>query len=138
VAVERGEAKKTISIEIREKNAELKLLTGEMKRARNNEIAAAEIHARITLLNMFVVEQKLLERTVKEKFTKAQLHLPNGKKQVKALNVERGKPESSIMADIELPLKNFYVSSAAYHGGDFNGVCCQKLVENAKAVTDEL
>jgi hypothetical protein len=71
--MEREEAKKTISIEIREKNAELKLLTGEMKRVWNNEVAATEIHTRITFLNTFVMEQKLLEKKVKENYTKAQL-----------------------------------------------------------------
>jgi hypothetical protein len=138
IAKEREEAKKTISIEIREKNAELKLLKGELKRVRNNEIAAAEIHTRITLLNAFVTEQKVLEKRLKEKYAEAQLHLSNCKKQLEALKVERGKPESSIMADDELSLKNFNICSTSYHGGDFNGVCCRRLVENAKAVTDEL
>jgi hypothetical protein len=73
-----------LCIEIREKNAELKLLKGELKRARNNEIAAAEIHTRITLLNAFIMEQKSPEKMVKEKYTEAQLRLSNCKKQLEA------------------------------------------------------
>jgi hypothetical protein len=53
------------------------------------------------------MEQKLLEKRVKEKYAEAQLHLSNCKKQLEALKVERGKPESSIMADVEL-----YVSAS--------------------------
>jgi hypothetical protein len=45
---------------------------------------------------------------------------------------ERGKPEASIQAEIELHLENYKISRASYHGGDDNGVCCRRLVEHAK------
>jgi hypothetical protein len=77
------------------------------------------------------MEQKSLEKMVKEKHTEAQLCLSYCKKQLEALKVERGKPESSIMMDVELSLKNYLICSASYHGGDINGVCCHRLVENA-------
>jgi hypothetical protein len=30
------------------------------------------------------------------------------------------------------------ISRAAYHGGDFNGVCCRKIVGNSKAIADSV
>jgi hypothetical protein len=42
------------------------------------------------------------------------------------------------MAEVEQLLESFTVSNAAYHGGKFNGVCCQRLVANAKVISDGL
>ena len=39
---------------------------------------------------------------------------------------------------MEQLLESFTVSNAAYHGGKFNGVCCQRLVANAKVISDGL
>jgi hypothetical protein len=50
----------------------------------------------------------------------------------------RGKPETSIVADIEPILAKYHVSRAAYHGGDFNGVCCWRIVGLAKPICDEI
>ncbi len=54
------------------------------------------------------------------------------------MKAARGKPASSIVADLELTLAAFYVSRAAYHGGDFNGVCCRRIVQSAKPICDEI
>jgi hypothetical protein len=59
-------------------------------------------------------------------------------KKLEELKAARGKPESSIIANVELTLAKFLVSHAAYHGGDFNGVCCRRLVRNAKVITEEI
>jgi hypothetical protein len=59
-------------------------------------------------------------------------------KNIEALMIERGKPESLTAADIELTLKKYFISSAAYHAGDFNGVFCRWLVEHAQTITKEL
>ena len=64
---EKKEAKKTISIEVMEKNAKVKLLKGELKRAKENQVVTGTIQARLALLESFVKEQKVLDKTVKEK-----------------------------------------------------------------------
>jgi len=55
-------------------------------------------------------------------------------KNVENLQVQRGKPESSLIADIESLLEKYSIQREAYHGGDFNGVCCQRLVENTQNI----
>jgi hypothetical protein len=60
------------------------------------------------------------------------------KKVLDTYRTERGKPEASIVAEVELFLEMFKVSHAAYHGGDFNGVSCRRLVANAQPISDEL
>jgi len=49
-----------------------------------------------------------------------------------------GKPETSIVADLELTLANYHVSRAAYRGDNFNRVCCWRIVESAKPICDEV
>ncbi len=52
--------------------------------------------------------------------------------------MERSKPEASIMSEIEMLLDLYRISRGSYHGGDFNGVCCRKLVGNAQPITAEI
>jgi hypothetical protein len=59
-------------------------------------------------------------------------------KKIESYREERGKPEASIVAEIEEHLEKYHASRAAYHGGDFNGVSCRKIVSNAKKVCDEV
>ncbi len=72
---------------------------------------------------------------MKDAYKEAQNYYLTCKKQLEALKIEKGQPESSIMAEVELTLKKLIISSIAYHGGDFNGVCCQRLVKNAQEIT---
>jgi hypothetical protein len=53
------------------------------------------------------------------------------------MKVARGKPETSIVADIQLTLAKYHVSHAAYHGDDFNRVCRQRILGSAKPSCDE-
>lgn len=106
---EKEEAKKTISIEIMEKTAEVKLLKGELKRAKGNQVVTGTIQARLALLESFVKEQKVLDKTVKEKYKEAQENVSSAKKLLEALKIERGKPESSIMTEVELTLKKIHI-----------------------------
>jgi hypothetical protein len=52
--------------------------------------------------------------------------------------LERGKPEASTIAEIELYMESLKVSRAAYHGGDFNGVCCRRIVGNSEAIANNI
>jgi hypothetical protein len=49
-----------------------------------------------------------------------------------------GKPESSLLSDIELLLEKLNFQCESYHGGDFNGVCCQRIVGNTANKFKEL
>jgi hypothetical protein len=57
---------------------------------------------------------------------------------LKNLRIQLGKPEALIMAEVEQLLEGFKISSKAYHGSEFNGVCCRRLVANAKVFSDEI
>jgi hypothetical protein len=59
-------------------------------------------------------------------------------KKVATCREERGKPESSISADIEMVLEKYKASHAAYHGGDYNGVSCRRIVGNSSDLTREI
>ncbi len=60
------------------------------------------------------------------------------KKKLSDLKAERGKPEASIVAEVELYLETLKITRASYHGGDYNGVCCRRLVGNSKNISNEV
>jgi hypothetical protein len=97
-----------------------------------------EIHARITLLSAIIKEQVQMEERIKDSFKIVQGAYKECKKKVEEMKAARGKPETSIVADLELTLAKYHVSHAAYHGGVFNGVCCRRIVGSAKPICDEI
>jgi hypothetical protein len=107
-AREKEQTSKNLSIGVRGKNALVKSMKGELKQARGNPILQQDIQTSITIMESLVKEQKEVEKKVREAYKEAQNETEAGQ----------------IMAEVELTLKLFYISSAAYHGGDFNGVCC--------------
>ena len=60
------------------------------------------------------------------------------KKKIEIYRTERGKPEASIISELEDVLETFNASRAAYHGGDFNGVACRRIVGNAREICDRI
>jgi hypothetical protein len=52
-------------------------------------------------------------------------------KNLETYRQKHGKPDSSMIMDIELLLEKFAFQREAYHGGDFNGVCCRRIIGNA-------
>jgi hypothetical protein len=74
----------------------------------------------------------------KEKLKKCQQQLIDSKNALAAFKAERRISEASIGAEIELLLENYKISRASYHGGDYNGVCCRRLVENAKTIAEKV
>jgi len=72
-----------------------------------------------------------IEKNFQAEFKKAQETLKQRKKHLEELKTARGKAHSSITSDIELTLGKFCISRTSYHGGDFNGVCCRRLVQHA-------
>jgi len=135
---EKEVAKITVSVEIRQKKGEVKTLQRERKRKDIANDVKVELDARITLLQAIIKEQEGLEKRINDSFKDAQGLVKSSKKKIEDLKSARGKPESSISADLELTLANYTVSRAAYHGGEFNGVCCRRIVQSAKPICDEI
>ncbi len=134
---ERKEADSTITIDIRQKKAELKVLKSELRRDQNPE-SIQNLHTRIALLETFISEQTNAMKRLKDNVKNCQDQLSSWKKKMADYKMERGKPEASIVAEIEILLDQYRISRGSYHGGDFNGVCCRKLVGNAKPITAEI
>jgi len=85
-----------------------------------------------------LLKKQSIEKRIQETFKEAQETLKQSRKRLEELMTARGKPHSSIAADVELTLAKFLISRASYHGGDFNGVCCQRLVHGAKDIIQEI
>jgi hypothetical protein len=95
-----------------------------------------DLHHRLTLLVSFVAESKAKEKRIKDTYQGCQLALSECKKKLENYQPERGKPEASIVAEIEEHLEKFHALRAAYHGGDFNGVSCRRIVGIANEVSN--
>lgn len=135
---EKEEGDRTLNIEIREKNAEAKLLKTELRRKTLPDDRRQELHLRLRLIENAVGDHKEQLKVLKENIKKCQQSTASCKKLLETYRIERGKPEASIVSEIEMFLETFKVSRAAYHGGDFNGVSCRRLVANAHPISDEL
>jgi hypothetical protein len=61
-------------------------------------------------------------------------HCDLRKKILEQYGHERGNLEASIIVEIEQLLEKFDASRAAYHGGNFNGVACRRIVGNANKI----
>ena len=73
---------------------------------------------------------------MKDNLKQCQAKYSESKKALETYREERGKPEASAVAEIEQHLETFNASKAAYHGGDFNGVSCRRIVGKAKEVSE--
>ncbi len=93
-----------------------------------------ELSTRIILLDALVTHLKNDYQISKEEVKECQAKLSLYKKKVVKLKAERGKPEASIVAEIELYLERLNITRAAYHGGDFNGAYCRRLVASSDNV----
>ncbi len=89
-AQEKEQTSRNVGIEVRGKNALVKLMKGEQKQARGNPILQQDIQMRITLMESLVKEQKEVEKRVKDAYKEAQKYYLTCKKQLEALKIERG------------------------------------------------
>lgn len=136
---QKKEADRTVNIEIREKNAEIKALKSELKKTKHTEHERKlDLQTWIQLLTAFVDECKSQFARCKENVKDCQKQVTEIENTLTTLKAERGKPEASIVAEIELLLDNFRISRACYHGGDLNGVCCRRLVNYCNAIMEEV
>ena len=132
---QREEDDKTMNIEIREKSAEVKVLKSELRKARE-QTEKEELQITVMMLESMITHLKNSYKLSKDKVKDCQAAYAASKKKLADYKAERGKPEASIVAEIELYLEKLKISRAAYHGGDFNGVCCRRIVGNSKAIAD--
>jgi hypothetical protein len=58
------------------------------------------------------------------------------KKALDDIRSKKGKIDTPLRAEIENILKEYYISSAAYHGGQLNGVCCRCLMDKSRDTFD--
>jgi hypothetical protein len=135
---EKEEARNTICIEIKQKNAEVKTLKRELKKKGIADDTRRELNSRLALLSAMIKEQQLTEKNIIASFKESQEAYKQCKKQLEDIKAARGKSESSIVADVELTLAKFLISRAVYNGGNFNGVCCRRLVQHAKEIIGEI
>jgi hypothetical protein len=56
------------------------------------------------------------------------------KKALKGIRATKCKLDRPVRAEIQNILAEFHISSAAYHDGDLNGVCCRRFMANAKEI----
>jgi len=132
-------ADRTLSIEMRQKKAEIATLKKELKQVTQAQPAIrSDLQTRIELLTAFVNGCKDQLDKLKHKVKESQKEVGITKNNLVALKAERGKPEASIVAEMELLLDKHKVSRAAYHGGDFNGVCCRRLVNGCNIIMEEV
>jgi hypothetical protein len=135
---EKTESEKTTNIEIREKIAEVKTLKSALRRRGISNEEREEKNTRLTLFQTFINEQKEGLKSLKENFKKIPEKTIECRKALEMLQAERGKPESSLIADVELLLYRHHIEREAYHRGDFNGVCCRRVVGNAAVLVNEV
>jgi hypothetical protein len=71
-------------------------------------------------IKLLMDQRKALEEDLKLKRS----HFSAAKKNLTALRAKKCKMDRPVRAEIQNMLENHEITSAAYHGGDLNGVCC--------------
>jgi flagellar biosynthesis chaperone FliJ len=111
----------TINVELREKSGAATLIRSQLWRKNMDAAHREELTMQLTLLDTAITELKNQVKAKKENVKKCQENFSVCKKKVATCREERGKPEASISADIEMVLEKYKASCAANHGGDYNG-----------------
>ena len=110
------------------------MIKAELRRKNLENTMREELRIQLTLLETFISELKGQLKECKDNLKKCQVTLAESKKNLANRREERGKPEASISAEIELLLEKYYASRAAYHGGDYNGISCRRIVGNSTEI----
>ncbi len=99
-----------------------------------NELREEKMHLE-QRIDQLVVERKELgsnASTVQKAFAEE-------KKKLKKIRNDKGKEDRPIRQHIINFLEDQYeISSAAYHGGDLNGVCCRRLLLDGTKIFKEI
>jgi len=123
---------------LREKRSAATLIRSQLRRKNIDAVHREQLKVQLTFLDTAITELKNQIKAKKENVKKCQERLSACKTKVATCREERGKPEASISADIEIILEKYKASRAAYHGGDYNGVSCRRIVGNCSDITREI
>jgi len=137
-ADEQRHCEATINVELREKSGAAQLIKNQLRRKGLVDTHRNELNMQLTLLATSINNLKDQMKACKENVKKSQVNISALKKIVATCREERGKPEASISADIETVLEKYKVSRAAYHGGDYNGVSCRRIVGNSSDIMQDI
>jgi hypothetical protein len=113
----------TMNVELREKSGTTTLIKAHLRRKNLDSTQREELKGNLTLLNTFITELKEQMKAIKEHLKNCQLNIADSKK-LATCRDERGKPEASISAEIDILLERYKATRDTYHGGDYNGVSC--------------
>jgi hypothetical protein len=100
----------------------------ETRSSKDGEIEHHRLQEILTEEEINDIEKKLVD--VKESVRTARKLKQSCKDSLKKHKDARGRPTESIIAQFEKVLRKYNAKREAYHGGDFNGVSCRKLVAN--------
>jgi hypothetical protein len=137
-AEEKKQSDATINVELREKSSAATLIKAQLRRKNLGNEQRQDLTVQLALLDTFITELKQQIKAHKDNLKKCNAHLSESKQKLATCREERGKPEASISAEIETVLEKYKASRAAYHGGDYNGVSCRRIVGNCSKITEEL
>jgi chromosome segregation ATPase len=132
------QADATINIELREKSGTVTLIKANLSRKNLDGTQREELKVQLTLLDAFIADLKQQMKLIKENLKIRQKNLADLKKKLATCREERGKPEASISAEIEMLLEKYKASRAAYHGGDYNGVSCRRIVGSCHEIVEDI
>ena len=110
----------------REISNNIKLIT-DLVTLQDLQSRLSETDAKITDLNSLVQSSK---NTVERLKKATKVHKDN----ISKLRKNRGWNVDSVVFHIECILKTFNVEAEAYHGGQFNGVSCRKIIDNIEII----
>ena len=110
----------------REISKNIKLIT-DLVTLQDLQSHLSETDAKITDLNSLVQSSK---NTVERLKKATKVHKDN----ISKLRKNRGWNVDSVVFHIECILKTFNVEAEAYHGGQFNGVSCRKILDNIESI----
>ena len=133
----RDEIDKTTSIKLKHQKVQRKEIQKELKK--NTDLVQiqilrsnlSEIDVQIEALNSFMNDSKQLVEKLKKK---TKLHKDN----IAKLRKDRGWNVDSVLFSVECILKSYHIEVQSYHGGDFNGVSCRRLLENVEEIMQEI
>ena len=101
------------------------------KQIKIEELSLSAIHKEIKKLNSSVRDSKALVEKVRKKI---KLHKDN----ITKLRKERGWNVDSISSSVERILQSHNIEVEAYHGGEFNGVSCRKILDNIENIMQQI
>jgi len=109
-ADDKKQCEATINVELREKSGAATLIRSQLQRKNIDAVHREQLTMQLTFLDTAITELKNQIKAKKENVKKCQKRLSACKTKVATCREERGKPEASISADIEIILEKYKAS----------------------------